>query len=154
MQKKLFDRAPVPHSHQPAVWKALVYRNPSQEIVTEMVFRDRNRDRDRDRGRERERDQEVGGLGWSQVDAGWHLQYGMCSVDGWELSPLCADVRTAGHSHGVGLPAGWPAWVCLGALGPRRRRALVRSACVISCVSVHGCECGHTWQQACLGTRV
>lgn len=99
-------------------------------------------------------DQEAAGPSWSLVDAAWSLdllseiqslQYGMLwCVDSWELPPLCADVRTAGHSR---RPVGLPAWACLGAQGPcADGRALTKVClCVISCVSVHGCEYGHTW---------
>lgn len=74
--------------------------------------------------------------------AKWLLQCGMWwGVDSRELS-LCAGVRTAVISM-VGLPV----WPHLGAQGPRTDREALRKVClcVISCMSVHGCECGHTW---------
>lgn len=59
-------------------------------------------------------DGETGGLSWSQVIAAvWSLEFlremafttwDVVSVGSWELFPLCADVRTAGHSL--------PAWAC------------------------------------------
>lgn len=90
-------------------------------------------------------DQETGGLSWSPVIAVWSLEFlgemafttwDAVSVGSWELFPLCgcADVRTTSHSKGAGLPA----WAC-----PRRWKGCL--CVIIPCVSVHGCECGHTW---------
>lgn len=112
----------------------LLSRRPSRiEILYEKEM-----ERERGRGgRETGRERTGGSIyelerSWSWVvwisSVKWPLQHrALWSVDSAGAAPLYADVSTAGHSQQVVLPA----WAYLGAQGPFRQRAPVKTACVL-----------------------